>query len=94
MARKNCAYCKKEFYTRPQGQHAKFCSDACRKASHAVEKQSQTTLTLQFGKVTLKLVDLDPASDKDSLRQTIIETLGPELIAQVTALEPVGESRC
>ncbi|MFK7698505.1 hypothetical protein [Pseudomonas caspiana] len=88
MAKKNCAYCNKEFHTRPQGQHAKFCSDACRKASHKAEKQNETTLTLQFGKVTLKIVDLDPTIDKESLRRTIIDTLGPELITHVSALEP------
>lgn len=95
MARKNCAHCNKEFHTRPQGQHAKFCSDACRKASHKAEKQNETTLTLKFGKFTVKIDNLDPASDKESLRLTIIDALGPELIAQASALQPphqVGEA--
>jgi hypothetical protein len=88
MARKNCAFCNKEFHTRPQGQHARFCSDACRKNNHRAEKMEETTLTLQFGKVTVKVVDLEPTRDKEKLRQTIIDTLGPELIAKVSALEP------
>lgn len=94
MPRKICAYCSKEFTTRPQGQHARFCSDACRKNNHRAEKMEETTLTLQFGKVTVKVVDLEPTRDKEKLRQRIIDTLGPELIAQVSALESpryVGE---
>lgn len=94
MARKNCAHCNKEFHTRPQGQHARFCSDACRKANHKAEKQNETTLTLQFGKFTVKIDQLDPASDKESLRRAVIEALGPELIAQALASSPqhVGEA--
>jgi predicted nucleic acid-binding Zn ribbon protein len=91
MPRKNCAYCNKEFYTRPQGQHARFCSDTCRKASHKAEKQNETKLTLQFGKFTVTIVNLDPASDKESLRRTVVEALGPELIAQASALQPIHQ---
>jgi hypothetical protein len=94
MARKNCAHCNQEFHTRPQGEHAKFCSDACRKASHRAEKQNETTLTLQFGKFTVKIANLEPANDKESLRRAVIEALGPELIAQALASQPqyVGEA--
>lgn len=94
MARKTCAHCNKEFHTRPQGQHAKFCSDACRKASHKVEKQNETTLILKFGKFTVRIDQLDPASDKESLRRAVVEALGPELIAQALAspLQHAGEA--
>ncbi|MCF7533778.1 hypothetical protein [Pseudomonas petrae] len=87
---KFCETCGARYGTfRSQRKH---CSNACRqrayRESQATTVHDETTLTLQFGRVTVKLVDLDPASDKESLRRTIIEVLGPELIEQATALKP------
>lgn len=76
----------------------KYCSNACRqrayRESQATAVHDEATLTLKFGKFTVKIDQLDPASDKESLRRAVIEALGPELIAQALASPPqhVGEA--
>ncbi|MCQ3031830.1 hypothetical protein NLO88_14295 [Pseudomonas syringae] len=88
MPARNCARCGTPFQLRPQGQHAKFCSTACRVAANKLRNLEQTRLVLQFGRVEVRLEGLDPTTDKESLQRTIIATLGPELITDVSALEP------
>ncbi len=95
MATRNCARCGTPFQLRPQGQHAKFCSTACRVAASKQRNLEQTTLVLQVGGVTITIADLPKHIDPTSLRQTILETCGEELLAAIKKLypQPIGETK-
>lgn len=90
MVYKFCETCEARYGTFSSQQ--KYCSNACRqrayRESQATAVHDETTLTLKFGKFTVKIDQLDPASDKESLRRAVIEALGPELIAQALASPP------
>lgn len=83
-----CSSCGKPVETR-RSTSTPTCGPRCYQRIRRERLEQKTSLDIRIGSVTVTIADIPRDIDHESLRRTVLETCGDELIAAIEKLHPV-----
>lgn len=63
------------------------CSTKCYQRVRRERLEQESTMDIQFGNITVRILNVRPDINHDSLRARVVELLGPEMMTALTEME-------